>query len=342
MEKYLKCAFCGQYFKRGDWHHTHVCRKNYEENLSEEKKSEIIGKYKDEGYSMVDMSKYLGLPYSATERILRDLGCERRTVKDASKIPRKKEKYENTCLEHFGYKHNFFKGTPSRKKWENKLLTEEGITNVFQRKEVIEKIRNTMIERYGEEEWKYQRSKSSDVSYYIEKYGEEKGREEWERVCYEKGKSGRPEYYIEKYGKEDGLIKWEEHFKNHNFTHNDGLNEKCADMLEKNGIKDYEREFKILTAKRYYSYDFKINNLLIELNGTYWHCSPKRYKPNDLVKFPNNRFIKAKDKWEYDKKKCNFAREKGFIVETIWEDEFTEDLLLTILEKNNYGKDCKN
>ena len=77
--------------------------------------------------------------------------------------------------------------------------------------------------------------------------------------------------------------------------------------------------------------------MLIELNGVYWHCSPKRYKPNDLVKFPNNHFILAKDKWEYDKQKCLFAESKGYKIITIWEDEFCEEKLLKILKKYNYG-----
>ena len=84
-------------------------------------------------------------------------------------------------------------------------------------------------------------------------------------------------------------------------------------------------------------YDFKIGNILIELNGIYWHCSPKIYKPNDLVKFPNNKFILAKDKWKYDEEKCKFAEKRGYKIITIWEDEFNEEKLLTLLKENNYG-----
>ena len=97
--------------------------------------------------------------------------------------------------------------------------------------------------------------------------------------------------------------------------------------------------FSIITneCKSYY-YDFLIDNLIIELNGLYWHCSPKIYKENDLVKFPNNKFIYAKDKWKYDEEKINFAKENGYNVEIVWEDEFSEDKILEILKKYDLWK----
>ena len=57
-----------------------------------------------------------------------------------------------------------------------------------------------------------------------------------------------------------------------------------------------------------------------------------------MVRFPNNKFIKANDKWDYDKQKYEYAKSKGFETIVIWEDEFNEDLLLKILKENHYGK----
>jgi len=50
-----------------------------------------------------------------------------------------------------GKPHNFYKGTPSRDKWENRLLETEGIVNVFQRESVKEKIKSTMMNNWGVE-----------------------------------------------------------------------------------------------------------------------------------------------------------------------------------------------
>ena len=50
-----------------------------------------------------------------------------------------------------GTPHNFCKNSKSRKKWEQKLLDEEGIINVFQRKSVKEQIKETISKRYSDE-----------------------------------------------------------------------------------------------------------------------------------------------------------------------------------------------
>lgn len=339
METKLKiCPYCGQTFKRSNSHHTKICLEEFIKKLTEEQKEDFRRSYIDEGLSLVDMSKKYSLPYYHLQKILLAIGITLRNLKESVNMPCRKKKYEDTMIEHFGCKHNFMKECSSRKDWENRLLTEEGITNVFQRKEVIEKIRKTMLERYGEEGLYYNRVKGSLLEYWIDKLGKEKGIEYFNDICYKKGNSSRCQYYIDTYGEEEGIKKWKKKIEDcSKWTYNNGLNDICANFLNKNNII-HEKEFKILKDNgRYYSYDFKINNLLIKLNGTYWHCSPKKYKANDLVKFPNNHFILAKDKWEYDKQKCLFAETNGYKIVTIWEEDFSEKELLNILKKYNYG-----
>ena len=332
--KTMTCPFCGKIIEKGNGWHINQCIKKYINELSDERKQEIIDYYND-GHSMIDMSKFLNLSYSLSAKILKRLGVETRNLKEAANQKFRKEKYEKTCLEHFGTPHNFSKDCSSRKEWERRLLEEEGITNVFQRESVKAQIKKTLLDKYGEDGLFEIRSKGNYIEYYIEKYGEEKGREYFEWVKQRKGAANRKEYYIEKYGKELGEIKWKERISKlglnyHRYT---GFNDKCAEILDKHNFK-YEREFNLQTENRNYFYDFKLGNLIIELNGIYWHCSPKKYQANDLVKFPNNVFIKAQDKWNYDKEKCEFAQSKGFKTITIWEDEFNEELLLNILKEN--------
>jgi len=337
MDKIITCPYCHKEIKRGNGYHIKRCQDEYIRKLTDEEKERFYRLYVTEQRSLVELSKIFGIKYSNLQKILSKIGIPLRSLKEAANTPRRKELYEDTMMKHFGTKHNFDKNNPSRKKWEKRLLDEEGITNVFQRKEVIEKIHNTMIEKYGEEEWKYQRSKSSDVNYYIQKYGENKGISEWQRVCNEKGKPNRKEYYVEKYGEEKGCKRWIERLKQmaKAFVHNDGLNSKCAEILDKYKVK-YTREFPLYTDKQRYIYDFKIDNVLIELNGIYWHCSPKKYKPNDLVKFPNNKFIIAKDKWASDNEKYDFAISQGYKIIVIWEDEISDKKIIEELNKVGY------
>ena len=332
------CPVCGEIIKRGNHVHSTKCREKYFKQLSDSKKEKIVKMY-DDGASMVDMSKYLKLPYQWTEKILKMLGRDRRTVKEATSLDGCKTKREQTMIKNWGTAHNFDRDNPSRKAWEKRLLEEEGITNVFQRKSVIEKIKQTMHEKYTDDEIYYNYVKGSTLQYWIEKLGEEEGVKHYNEICYNKGKTNRLEYYIEKYGEEDGHHMFSELSKKR-FTSSNycGFNDRCEELLKKNNIK-YIREFKLDRTDhgRFYSYDFKIGNLLLELNGVYWHCSPKKYKANDLVKFPNGIIIKAKDKWDYDEQKQQYGRECGYDVAVIWEDEFSENVLLdTINQYNNY------
>lgn len=48
-------------------------------------------------------------------------------------------------------------------------------------------------------------------------------------------------------------------------------------------------------------FDFRISNtnILIEVNGDYWHCNPKKYCMDDIVKFPGET-KKVSDVWKKD------------------------------------------
>ena len=84
------------------------------------------------------------------QNILKRLNIPLRNIKEATKTSTCRNKYKQTCLEHFGTEHNFSKNCPSRKQRENRLLETEGITNVFQRQTVKDKIKKTLYTNFGE------------------------------------------------------------------------------------------------------------------------------------------------------------------------------------------------
>ena len=57
----------------------------------------------------------------------------------------RKKSWRKSC----GAEHNFSKNSSSRKQWETRLKTEEGIDNVFQREEVKEKSKKTHLKKIG-------------------------------------------------------------------------------------------------------------------------------------------------------------------------------------------------
>jgi G:T-mismatch repair DNA endonuclease (very short patch repair protein) len=63
-------------------------------------------------------------------------------------------------------------------------------------------------------------------------------------------------------------------------------------------------------------------NLIIEYNGDYWHCNPKKYEAN----YYNQKKQKfAKELWEYDKNKVDLILKKGYNLEVVWESDLKND-----------------
>lgn len=344
------CPFCGCEIKRGN--NNHLCNKkiSFLENLNID---DLKEKYVDEEYSIKDLMEYINekykdilfsnVPDSFVRKLVKQyLSSFYRNVKSSTNTKKKKEKYEDTMMERFGCKHNFEKNCESRKAWEKRLFEEEGITNVFQRESVKEKINNTMLEKYGGVDGvKKIRGFYSTKEGFQEKYGDD-WEAEWER-CIQLKKTASVDFYKNRYG-DNWEYYWNKHLDNvknsfvgSNFN---GLNKKCYDILNKYNL-DFEKEFAILKNNNaygkgyYYFYDIKISNLLIELNGTYWHCDPRKYNSTDIIKFPNNDFKRVQDIWDKDKDKINHAIQNGFYIETIWEEDFSEDKLIEILKKYN-------
>jgi G:T-mismatch repair DNA endonuclease (very short patch repair protein) len=88
------------------------------------------------------------------------------------------------------------------------------------------------------------------------------------------------------------------------------------------------------------SYDFLVanTNLIVEVNGDFWHANPKKYKATDILKFPKEHVI-AESLWKKDERKLNLAKASGYQVITLWEADIDKlsdvELELFIAEKIN-------
>jgi G:T-mismatch repair DNA endonuclease (very short patch repair protein) len=74
-------------------------------------------------------------------------------------------------------------------------------------------------------------------------------------------------------------------------------------------------------------YDFFIieKNILLEVNGDFFHANPIFYKADDIIFHPENKTL-AKDIWERDRKKIDFAINKGYDVLVLWEYDINHNL----------------
>lgn len=163
----------------------------------------------------------------------------------------------------------------------------------------------------------HQRQQTFSLEKCIEKYGDVEGHKIWKK---------RQE-------------KWQNTLKSKSDEERIEINRK---KLNVNSISKVERELynellafnnniiaqlQLKSADNFFIYDIALNNKIIEYNGDYWHASKNRFNSDDIVRH-NRRTgapIYAKEIWEHDKEKLDFAKSLGYDVLVIWESEYKND-----------------
>jgi G:T-mismatch repair DNA endonuclease (very short patch repair protein) len=90
-------------------------------------------------------------------------------------------------------------------------------------------------------------------------------------------------------------------------------------------------------------FDYYINNtnILIEVNGDFWHANPRKYKIGDILPFPKKHVL-AETIWKKDEKKIDIAYKNQYKVITLWEMDISSlndiELELFIVEQINLLK----
>lgn len=193
----------------------------------------------------------------------------------------------------------------SRVKAANYLYKKYGVKNVSQLQSIKNKKAKTFLKNYGVDNvFKTKEFKESLNSFYINKYGINrteflslKGKEIWESLNNE----------------EKNLFLSRSIFKG---TYSESLLEIRIRQILTNAKIKYTIHFQLGLK----SFDIKIKHLLIEINGTFWHADPRKYKETDELPFPGKLVI-AKDIWEKDEFKKELAKNNGFVLKTLWEKD---------------------
>ena len=202
-----------------------------------------------------------------------------------------------------------------------------------------------MIERHGEligtekfnEYVERQRYAGCKLEYFIETYGELKGREEYDRIS--KLKARTLESYILKYG-DEGYNKWCEYtdkMSSNNFYSNKSATLFAAIdselQLPRTFYSPKTHEFNIsdkeLERRLYYDFTIKDYKIIIEFNGDIYHASPLKYSESDIPRFRGNKKTAA-EIWKSDFDKVNSAISRGYDVTVVWEHEFDFDFDNTV------------
>ena len=224
-------------------------------------------------------------------------------------------------------------------------------------KEETSQTKENMIKRYGEEEGKKKwnifiekRKYISSGQYYIDKYGEERGKEVLREI--RRHYSITKENMIKKYGKEEGekrYEKWKKGISNNtSFYSKQSIEflEPIYEFIIQNNFTNEdiywkENEYKIYDKEnnKINFYDFTIPklNLIVEFHGSIWHYNPNyNYKEDFKQPFSGESIEELKEKDEY---KRQLTIKNGFTLFEVFDtDDFEEkqkEIIEWIKEKLN-------
>ena len=289
MKKY--CPYCK---KESINRHVDFCKKRYG-GLSREKrrydfliynfslyKDKLYDEYVNKRMSLPELKSKYDIDYKAIRFLLNYYNIKIRSIKDSSDIMIKNSK--KTFQKKYGVDNVWERNAIGYKNRIKNLNDKYGVNNVFQIPDIIDKIKES--NNNGGHEKRMKKMK-------------------------------------ERYGYTSPFQVPEIHKK---ALENSGkritkLNQKIYEMLDNIGI-DYEKEFYLNTNEKKYFYDIKIKNLLIEINGDYWHANPNVYDKNWFNKQKN---MTADEIWKYDNKKINIAKNNGFDVLILWEKDIKKN-----------------
>lgn len=247
--------------------------------------------------SILDIAKQLSCNHLMVHRALEKHGIPKRTQSESRKLVQYKT--EATCIKKYGASNPLSKGTTPEQNRNSTVLERYGVKNVFQE----QSIRDSNIQKMRRGGLSYEKRMLT----FLKRYGT-------------KSQFGRSE--VRAKVNQSFLIK-----KNGRYISK--LNQRAYSVLKEKKIS-YEPEFMITSDGRTFSYDLKIGNTLIELNGDHWHANPKRFKANDVVMVPKQTYL-ASEQWNRDAHKVDVAKRNGFDVITLWESDLNHDFEGTLI-----------
>ena len=304
----------------------HILQFNHKD-LCENNGELLNNLYIKDNYSILDITEYLKNDISSYHIyfLLDKFNIPKKGVKGSANSKRTREKYKKTGTEKYGPENSLSKGTmPYEKK--NKTVKEKyGVDNVFQLEEVKNKLNETMLETYGclricnpekLKETLKNRTKEQKSTHY--KNISIANKKKWENYTDEQ--------------KYDVINRLSKIRQQPNFHKINKIETKVSNALSQIG---FPFQFSYFIKRR--QFDFKIGeNILIEVQGDYWHSNPKFYKEDDIINYPRGK-CKAKDVWSKDAEKKEIAEKYGYEVFYVWEDEIKhlneKDIVLLIKEK---------
>jgi hypothetical protein len=310
-----KCPFCRRELKNGS-SHIYKCDKNTYKYDKDKTKFLYINynfpeitdsKNLEEEYvvnnlSLPDIKTKYGIDFKSVIFLLNNFNIKRRSSSESAKSI-SVPKQRKTIMDKHGVK------------WSSQLES------------VKELKRNNNLEKFGVDNiWKSDWFKENRDNFFIEKHG----------------------LSVSEYNKLHWLSLSENEQRNHMINSVQKSSIESSIELRIKSLLDmmyiqYTSQMKLKSSKNsLYFFDICIGDILIEINGDFWHANPNKYKKGDILKFPKKE-VSSDELWLKDKIKKKDAIKKGYNVVYLWESfirkSSNEELIETlkdIIENKNY------
>jgi very-short-patch-repair endonuclease len=268
--------------------------------------------YLNKGWALPDFKAEMNLPYSQTKFLLEYFGVKSRDIKTANSAPNRSTKYSETCINRYGTT-NVSKLESVKTKKRETFSINYGVDNIWKSESFRLWLNAYMESTYGKKS--LPNRYGNMTAYWADKDAD------FRRLATDKMGKGykiwleslSPEQLLELNARKANTLV--------------GISSSRLELFVEQTLIEMDiphKRQKWIAGK---SFDFLIlgTNIILEINGDYWHANPRKYLSSDSIKYPN-RVITAKDKWEEDKAKTILAEKYGYRVIDIWEDEINKNV----------------
>ena len=294
-----------------------LCKKAYH-NKSNNELNQIKEKRKQTNIERFGVEN----PYQSKEiqEKIKQKNLELYGVEYATQRKDVKEKIDKSTLESQGAK-RYLQTEKGRNKFKQSCLEKYGVENPYQSEEKKDKIKQTNLKRYGDEiPCRTQNIKNKMKENSLIKWGVE-----YPTQCQEI-KNKVMNTNLQRFGLPWSCMRLECKLAQGGVSY---INNEFANLLKSNNI-EFEREF----ALKQFSYDFKIENALIEIDPTYTHNSTKG-------PYFNKHYTNPKQH-DYHLNKSNIAQENGYFCIHIFDWDDKHKIINMFIKKQKlYARNCE-
>lgn len=281
-------------------------------------------------FSILEISEHYRVTTTDSIFLLDYFNITRRNIKSANSTKRRSESFKETCLEKYGVD-NPSKCIDIQHKKEETFLKNYGVSNIFSVKGMRDTFHNIMLAKYGTGSLTnkngYNHSNWWDSLDITDKEKRLlKLHLGWTKFWNNLSTTEQNEIIKRR---KDTLIYNMENGITTPFATVSNLETRINKVLQNNAISFIWQKW---INRR--SYDFHIldSNIILEINGDYWHANPNLYEETSLIQYPGIKKY-AKEVWDSDKLKKELAESYGYKVLYIWESDINklDDEQLSVL-----------